>query len=124
MKKFNGLFVLAAFAVVCLASRGAKAQVQVIPASYVQERGDWELPPGELNELERRGFHDGIEGARRDADNHRRPNVNNRDEFRHPPVGGRDRRAYRHGFARGYQVGVERLMRGGRPEERREEERR
>ena len=35
-------------------------------------------------EIQRQGFRDGIEGARKDSDNHRRPNVNNRDEYRHP----------------------------------------
>jgi len=65
-----------------------------------------------LDEVSRRGFHDGIEGARKDYENHRRPDVNNRDEFRHPPVARRDREAYRHGFERGYQVGVDHLMHG------------
>ena len=78
------------------------------PQAYGQE--PWENPPSEWKEVERRGFHDGIQGARKDAENHRPPNVNNRDEYRHPSVPHRDRRAYREGFRRGYQVGVEHLM--------------
>jgi hypothetical protein len=35
--------------------------------------------------------------------------VRNREEFRHPSVPHRDREAYRRGFERGYQVGVEHL---------------
>lgn len=70
----------------------------------------WANAPSEWNEVERRGFHDGVEGARKDAENHRPPNVNNRDEYRHPDVPHRDRRAYREGFQRGYQVGVQHLM--------------
>ncbi len=81
-------------------------------AGYVQER-DWWAPPPELRDEERHGFHDGIEGARKDYGNHRRPDVNNRDEFRHPHVPERDREAYRRGFERGYQVGVQHLY-GGR----------
>ena len=53
--------------------------------------------------LEQRGFRDGAFGADRDFQNHRRPDVNNRDEYR-------DRRfnsdwaehEYREGFRRGY----------------------
>lgn len=90
-----------------LMNRGA---VPVAPAqAYGPE--PWANAPSEWNEVERRGFHDGVEGARKDADNHRPPNVNNRDEYRDPPVPHRDRRAYRQGFQRGYQVGVQHLMR-------------
>lgn len=75
------------------------------PPGY-HDRGDWDAVPPEFREIERRGFHDGIEGARHDFDNHRRPDPNNRDEFRHPHVDGADRRAYREAFRRGYWVGV------------------
>lgn len=70
---------------------------------------DWDAPPQELNEIQRRGFHDGLEGAHRDFDNHRRPDVNNRDEYRHPHLAPEEREAYREGFRRGYQVGVRHL---------------
>jgi hypothetical protein len=73
------------------------------------DRGGWDAPPGELNEIQRRGFHDGIEGARRDYDNHRRPDVNNRDEYRHPHLRYEERQAYRDGFRRGYRMGVRHL---------------
>jgi len=80
-------------------------------AGYVQERG-WDAPPPELDEVTRRGFHDGVEGARKDYENHRRPDVNNRDEFRHPHVADRDKDAYRNGYSRGYQAGVDHLYHG------------
>ncbi len=116
MKNIAGIWMATAVAGVCLSGAGAKplhaaSEGAAMPLSYVQERG-WDEPPQELDEVSRRGFHDGIEGARKDYDNHRRPDVNNRDEFRHPPVSGRDREAYRHGFERGYQVGVEHLFHG------------
>lgn len=70
----------------------------------------WEAPPSEYQEIARRGFRDGIEGARKDYENHRRPDVNNRDEFRHPDdVSRRDRHDYREAFRRGYEEGVEHL---------------
>jgi hypothetical protein len=68
-------------------------------------RGDWDTVPNEFNEMQQRGFHDGIEGARRDFDNHRQPNVQNRDEYRHPNVPHGLRQAYRDGFQRGYDRG-------------------
>lgn len=68
-----------------------------------QEHGGWEAPPREFNEFERRGFQDGITGAHRDMDNHRSPDVNNRDEYRNPQVPGNVREAYRQAFRRGYE---------------------
>src|SRR5882757_3701249 len=87
--------------------------VAMIPAPMVAQgfgqggygQGGWDTPPQEYREIERRGFHDGLEGARKDYDNHRPPATSNRDEFRHPDVPGRDRAAYRNAFARGYRVG-------------------
>lgn len=61
----------------------------------------------------RRGFEDGMEGAIKDFGNHRRPDPNNRDEFRHPPVPGPLREDYRDGFRRGYRQAMSDLMSGG-----------
>jgi hypothetical protein len=74
-------------------------------AGFIQERG-WDAPPDELNETERRGFHDGMEGARKDFENHRRPDVENRDEFKHPDLPRELHQAYRQGFRRGYDRAV------------------
>ena len=76
-----------------------------------RDRGNWEAPPAEFNDIQRRGFHDGIEGARKDVENHRRPDVNNRDEYRHPNVPPEVRRAYREAFRRGYQQAMSHLTR-------------
>ena len=66
-------------------------------------QGGWDAPPSDYRrDIQRNAFHDGIEGARRDAENHRTPNVMNRDEYRN--YRGPDRRAYRQAFARGYQT--------------------
>jgi hypothetical protein len=115
MKKIvSGLSLTAVFAVMLLFVPAASAwqgPPPPPPPGYGQE--PWAAPPAELQGVEAQGFHDGIEGARKDAENHRPPNVENRDEFRHPPVSHRDRAAYRRGFRRGYQVGVEHLMRRG-----------
>jgi hypothetical protein len=74
---------------------------------------DWNTPPQEFRDIQRQGYHDGIEGARKDYDNHRRPDVNNRDEYRHPHVPDSAKADYREGFRRGYETGVEHLMHSG-----------
>jgi ribosome modulation factor len=83
------------------------------PPGYGQgPGGGWDTPPREYREFQRRGFQDGIEGARKDIENHRRPNVNNRDEFRNPSVPRNVRRDYRDAFRRGYDLGIQHA--GGR----------
>lgn len=81
-------------------------------SANVQIGGGWDVPPQDLQETQRQGFHDGIEGARKDFGNHRQPNVNNRDEYRDPQLPREQREAYREGFRRGYDVGVSHLMGG------------
>jgi hypothetical protein len=75
--------------------------------------GGWDAPPSEFNEAQRHGFQDGMVGARKDYENHRAPNVNNRDEYRHPNVPRGLREDYRMGFERGYDAGVHHMMGGG-----------
>jgi len=84
-------------------------------SGYSQDRGGWDAPPGEFREVQRQGFHDGIEGARKDFDNHRRPDVNNRDEYRHPRVPRGLRDDYREGFRQGYDRAMHHLMGGPGP---------
>ena len=85
------------------------------PARYAQGPGGWDAPPQEFRDAQRQGFHDGIEGARHDVDNHRRPDVNNRDEYRHPHVPRSLRDDYREGFRRGYDVAMRHMLAGPRP---------
>ena len=75
------------------------------PPGYGGQAG-WDAPPSEFNEAQRKGFQDGMVGARKDYENHRAPNVNNRDEYRHPNVPKGLREDYRMGFQRGYDLGV------------------
>ena len=83
------------------------------PPGYAQ--GGWDQAPPEFRAAMQRGFHDGIEGARKDFQNHRPPNVNNRDEYRNPHfIAPPDRHDYREGFRRGYNVAVQHIY-GGQP---------
>ncbi len=77
------------------------------PGVYGQE--PWEMPPGEFNEIQRRGFHDGVEGARRDYGNHRNPDVNNREEYRNSDLPHEVREVYRAAFRRGYEMAASHL---------------
>ena len=64
--------------------------------------------------LEQRGFYDGMRGADRDYGNHRRPDVNNRDEYRDPHFGSDwARHEYREGFRRGYYMRVRQIYGDG-----------
>jgi hypothetical protein len=77
------------------------------PQAYGQP--GWDVPPREYNQIQQRGFHDGIEGARKDYGNGRRPDVNNRDEYRHPDLPPELREPYRQSFRRGYEVAASHL---------------
>ncbi len=80
------------------------------PAGYDQGHDGWDRPPAEFREIQRQGFHDGIEGARKDFDHHRAPNVNDRDEYRHPKVSASGREDYREGFRHGYDAAMNHLL--------------
>ena len=84
------------------------------PQGYGPPRGDWDSAPPEFREWQQRGFHDGVEGAKKDFENHRAPDVRNRDEFRHPHVPGPFRHDYKDGFRRGYDVAVHHMEGGPR----------
>jgi len=93
----------------------ARAQEPPPPPPPGWGHESWAVVPPELRGAERKGFFDGVEGARKDYQNHRMPDVDNRDEYRHPPVHRDEREAYRHGFRHGYAVGVNNLMHPDRP---------
>lgn len=110
---------ISALALALSTSGFAMAQPFAAPAPAFQYQDhdhdrDWNSPPQEFRDIQRQGYHDGIEGARKDYDNHRRPDVNNRDEYRHPHVPESARSDYREGFRRGYDTAWDHLMNGGR----------
>ena len=72
------------------------------PNHHNDDRGGWDAPPQEFRDVQRQGFHDGLEAAHNDFDNHYPPNVEARREFRHPPVPHQLQDDYRDGFRRGY----------------------
>ena len=98
---------IAAFTLILLpvAARAQYGPPPPPPGAYGQGPGygpgGWDAPPNEYTrDLQRNAFRDGIEGGRRDLENHRRVDVRNRDEFRN--YRGPERRVYRQAFQAGY----------------------
>lgn len=112
-------FVLPAFVLLAgMAAPPPAVAATAEPDGYGQQYG-WDTPPQEYNEVQRRGFHDGIQGAQKDYGNGRRPNVNNREEYRDPDDMPHDiprnmRDVYRQAFRRGYAEAASHLW-GGPP---------
>ena len=108
MKTTRTLTALLSFAL--LAGIASAQYFQGPPPSQGYAQQQWEAPPPQFAAAEQRGYHDGVEGARKDFDNHRPPNVNNRDEYRDPKfMRPPDRHDYRVGFREGYRVAVQHI---------------
>jgi hypothetical protein len=112
---FKKHLAVPALAFVLSASGFATAQPVAPAAAFQDHDQNWETPPVEFREVQRQGYHDGIEGARKDYDNHRRPDVNNRDEYRHPHVAPSLQGDYREGFRRGYETAMDHIMHANAP---------
>ncbi len=81
------------------------------PSGYQQGQGGWDNPPAEYaDDLQRRAFHDGIESARQDFQNHRAFDPATHDQFRHPHVPFPARDTYREAYKRGYFMAVKHLQ--------------
>jgi hypothetical protein len=75
------------------------------PAALIAQYGhpSWDAPPSSYRQdLQRSAYRDGINGASKDLQNRRRPDVNNRDEYRN--YNGPGRNTYREAFRAGYQA--------------------
>jgi hypothetical protein len=88
-------------------------------AQYVAQYGgqgpNWDTAPSEYREYQQRGFHDGVEGARKDFAHHRPFTPENRAEYRHPHVPPNVWEDYRQAFREGYHRAVENLYHGYGP---------
>lgn len=75
------------------------------PAPGLYQDRPWDQPPGEFRDVQRQGFHDGIDAAHHDIDEHRHRDADHHERFKNPPVDRHDHdlvRDYRDGFRRGY----------------------
>jgi hypothetical protein len=60
-------------------------------------------PPGAVDNIAQRGYHDGFEAARHDVNSQRSPDMRRHGDFRNPPVPGRFADDYRRAFRSGYE---------------------
>jgi hypothetical protein len=81
----------------------AKAHAAALTPSpgFSQDR-PWDQPPDEYRDVQREGFRDGIEAARRDWERHSHKDADDHERFRHPPVDRQFAHDYRDAFKRGY----------------------
>jgi len=98
-----------------LTAKASTATAQPSPAAvpYQDQDHDWDRPPDSYQDAQRRGFHEGIEAARRDFADHRRADADDHDVYKHPPVEGHDRGAFREGFKEGYHRAMDHLRHDG-----------
>lgn len=111
--KLNRLATPAGILFLALPAASTLSRAAQPPSPAARQYRDQGMYAGPMFQARRRGFEEGMEGAIRDFGNRRRPDPDNRDEFRHPPVPGELRDAYRDGFRRGYQQTISELMSGG-----------
>jgi hypothetical protein len=100
------LFLVSAFAVTLLGAKIAGAQEYYGPQQYYYEQQQAERA------WERQGYYAGVRGADRDFQNRRRPDVNNRHEYRDPHLPRWERHEFREGFRRGYYERVKQIYYG------------
>ncbi len=84
------------------ASRAYAAPLNPASPTLAFQGDRWDEPPREFRDVQRQGFHDGIEAARRDFAEHRHKDANDHEIYRRPPVERGLRDDYRHGFHEGY----------------------
>ncbi len=72
----------------------------------------WDTPPDGLQDIQLKGFREGIASARKDFDKHREPNVQDRVEYRNPHLPAEQKEPYRDGFSRGYERGASHFIAG------------
>jgi hypothetical protein len=101
----------------CIAAPGAikaiahEAQPAPSAAQYQDHDRDrdWDRTPDGYRDVQRQGFHEGMEAARRDYMEHRHADADDHDVYKHPPVDERDRRIFRDGFKEGYRRAMDHM---------------
>jgi hypothetical protein len=71
-------FAVAALALAFCTALGFNGTARAAEPVGAQWNMPWDQPPAEFKEMEKRGFHDGVQGAMKDYDHHRFPDVDRR----------------------------------------------
>ena len=67
-------------------------------------------PPPEFREMQRQGFHEGVQAAVKDFDKHRDPDLERHKEYVRPKVDRSYVPDYRDGYRRGYNDAMKHLL--------------
>ena len=97
----------------CIASAGALKAHATPPApsaAQYQDRDRWDTPPADYRDAQQRGFHEGVEAARKDVSEHRHADADDHEMYKHPPVEGEARKDFREGFREGYRRAMDHMM--------------
>ena len=70
----------------------------------------WLQPPPEFKEMQRQGFHAGVQAAIKDYDKHRDPDLERHKEYVHPKVDQSFVPDFRDGYKRGYNDAYKHLV--------------
>jgi hypothetical protein len=70
----------------------------------------WMQPPPEFKEMQREGFHEGVQAAIKDFDKHRDPDLERHKEYVRPKVDRSYVPDYRDGYRRGYNDAMKHLI--------------
>ena len=93
------------------------AHAYAAPASaagqYGQER-PWDQAPDEYRDIQRQGFHEGLEAARSDWQNHSHKDMDDHRMYKHPPVDRQFVNDFRDGFKHGYEMAMRHMREAGR----------
>ena len=99
-------FTVSALALALGATSGgfaARAHAAPAPSQPQYEgQGRWDEPPSEYRDAQRMGFHDGVDAARRDFDEHRHRDADDHGAYKHPRVERDLVSDYRSAFKEGY----------------------
>jgi hypothetical protein len=70
----------------------------------------WMQPPAEFKDMQKQGFHAGVQAAIKDYDKHRDPDLERHKEYVHPKVDHSFVPDYREGYKRGYNDAFKHLV--------------
>lgn len=103
MKRQNPTFGMLAVAALIA---GVPISPMAVPQANAQVslHFGWQQPPQEYGDIQRQGFHAGIEAARHDLDHGMSPDPGRHADFRRPQAPPRQREDFRRGFRHGYEV--------------------
>jgi hypothetical protein len=109
MGKFRTAAVFG-LALIILLGLSARAQPQPMFGQDAITSLPWLQPPAEFKDMQKKGFHAGVQAAVKDYDKHRDPDLERHKEYVHPKVDHSFVPDYRDGYKRGYNEAFKHLV--------------